>query len=175
MLVAVGSISPVKVEATRKAFSMYFHDFRLESVAVPSGVNPYPWSDGEMLEGALNRARGALKVFPEADFVVGLEGGLQQLETWMMVKQIAVVISGGEVGVGMSSGYDCPRGILEQIKPQKESNRQNIDAFFGESEILSSIGPIGVLTRSKMTRTDSSMDAVICALTKFVSPEYYKK
>ena len=173
MLIVVGSTSPVKINATTQAFSQYFTDFRVEAVSIASGVNPYPWSDEEMLEGALNRARGALEAYPGAGFGVGLEGGLQQLDEWMIVKQVAVVIKDGVIGVGVSSGYDCPRGILDKIKPQQESNRRNIDSFFGSEEILSKEGPIGVLTKSKMTRTDSSRDAVLCALTRFVSPEYY--
>lgn len=173
MLIVLGSTSPVKVNAVKQAFSEYYTDFSVESVAIPSGVNPFPWSDEEMLRGAMNRARGARGEFPEADYVVGLEGGLQQLGDWMMVKQLAVVIRDGEMGVGVSSGYDCPKGILEQIRPQKESSRKIIDSFFDSKEILSDKGPIGVLTRSKMTRTDSSRDAVICALTRFMSPEYY--
>lgn len=175
MKIVVGSTSPVKINAVKQAFSEYYTDFRVESVAIPSGVNPFPWSDEEMLQGAMNRAKGAQEKFPDADFAVGLEGGLQQLGDWMMVKQLAVVIRGGEVGVGLSSGYDCPKGILEQIKPQKESSRKKIDSFFGSDEILSNKGPIGVLTKFKMTRTDSSIDAVLCALTRFVSPEYYTK
>jgi inosine/xanthosine triphosphatase len=175
MIIVISFRSPVKVNATKQAFSEYYSDFRVEVVSIPSGVNPYPWSDEKMLRGAMNRARGALREFPEADFAVGLEGGLQQLDEWMIVKQLAVIIKDGEVGVGLSSGYDCPKGILEQIKPQRESNRKNIDAFFGEEEILSKDGPIGVLTKSKMTRTDSSRDAVLCALTRFINPQYYEK
>lgn len=175
MIVVVGSHSPVKVNATKQAFSEYFTDVNIETVSIPSGVNPYPWSEKEMLEGALNRAQGALREAPEADYTVGLEGGLQQLGEWMIVKQLAVVIKKEEIGVGLSSGYDCPKGILEQIRPQLESSRMDIDAFFGEKEILSKEGPIGVLTKSKMTRTEASRDAVLCALTRFVSPNYYKK
>ncbi len=175
MKVVVGSRSPVKVNATKLAFSEYFTDYSIESISIPSGVNPYPWSDEEMLQGAMNRAKGALEKVPDADYAVGLEGGLQQLSEWMIVKQLAVVIKDNEVGVGLSSGYDCPKGILEKIRPQLESNRRSIDDFFGEEEILSKEGPIGVLTRSKMTRTESSRDAVLCALTRFVSPGYYSK
>ena len=173
MLIVVGSTSPVKVNAVKQAFSEYYTDFSIESVSIPSGVNPFPWSDDEMLRGAMNRAKGALEEVPGADYALGLEGGLQELGEWMMVKQLAVVISMGEIGVGVSSGYDCPKGILEKIKPQKESSRENIDSFFGSQEILSDKGPIGILTKFKMTRTDSSRDAVLCALTRFVSPEYY--
>ncbi len=175
MIIVVGSQSPVKVNATKQAFSQYYTDINIEAVLVPSGVNPYPWSDMEMLEGALNRAHGALRNVPKADYAVGLEGGLQKLGEWMIVKQLAVVIKEEEIGVGTSSGYDCPKGILEQIRHQQESSRMDIDAFFGKKEILSKNGPIGVLTKSKMTRTEAFRDAVLCALTRFVSPNYYKK
>jgi inosine/xanthosine triphosphatase len=174
MLIVVGSNSPVKIEATRQAFSEYYGEIVVESVSIPSGVNPFPWSDDEMLRGATNRVNGASEAVPDADFYVGLEGGLQRLGDWMMVKQLAVVIRGEEVGVGVSSGYDCPKGLLGQLEPQVEGDRRKIDAFFGEEEILSKQGAIGVLTRSRMSRTESSRDAVLCALTRFVSPEYYK-
>ena len=174
MLIVVGSNSPVKIEAARQAFSEYYPDVTVESVNIPSGVNPFPWSDNEMLKGALNRAHGAQEAVPEADYYVGLEGGLQGLGDWMMVKQLAVIIKDGEVGVGVSSGYDCPKRLLSQLEPQVDSDRRKIDAFFGEEEILSKQGAIGVLTRSKMSRTGSSRDALVCALTRFVSPKYYK-
>jgi inosine/xanthosine triphosphatase len=174
MIVVVGSNSPVKVEATRQAFSEYYADVIVESVNIRSGVNPFPWSDEEMLQGATNRVNGAQEAVPEADFYVGLEGGLQRLGDWMMVKQLAVVMRREEIGVGVSSGYDCPERLLSQLEPQMESGRRKIDAFFGEEEILSKQGAIGVLTQSKMSRTESSRDALICALTRFVSPEYYK-
>ena len=45
----------------------------------------------------MNRAHGAQREYPEADFAVGLEGGLQQLDEWMMVKQLAVVIKDEEI------------------------------------------------------------------------------
>jgi len=140
MLIVVGLTSPVEIEATKQAFSHYYTDFIIEAVSIPSGVNPYPWSDEEMLSGALSRAHGALKEYLMADFVVGLEGGLQELDKYIMVKQLAVVVKDGNIGVGAPSAYDCPLGILEQIKPEEESNRQNIDAFFGEEEILSKQG-----------------------------------
>ena len=49
MLIVVGSTSPVKVNAVRQAFLEYYSDFCVESVAIPSGVNPFPWSDKEIL------------------------------------------------------------------------------------------------------------------------------
>jgi len=173
MLILVGSTSPVKVKATEQAFSEYFSGFTVKGLSTPSNVNLYPWSDEETLRGALNRAKAALKQEPTADYSVGLEGGLQQLGEWMIVKEIAVVLHENEVGVGLSVGYMCPPKALSLLDQSSATSRQSIDAFFGKQEILSKEGPLGVLTNSKLTRMGISKDAVICALTRFVNPSYY--
>jgi non-canonical (house-cleaning) NTP pyrophosphatase len=51
--------------------------------------------------------------------------------------------------------------------------RRAIDEYFEEPKVLSGQGPIGVLTCGRMSRTHASMEAVICALTRFVNPKYY--
>lgn len=174
MLILVGSTSPVKINATEQAFAEYFSDFTVKGFPTSSNVNPYPWSDEETFQGALNRAKAAFKQEPTADYSVGLEGGLQRLREWMIVKEIAVVLHKNEVGVGFSVGYACPSKILSQLDQKPDSSRKNIDAFFGKQEVLSKEGPLGVLTNSKLTRTGISKDAVICALTRFVNPRFYE-
>ena len=153
MLILVGSTNPVKVQATEQAFSAYFTDIIVKGLSTPSNVNPYPWSDEETLRGALNRAKAALTREPTADYSVGLEGGLQRLRDWMIVKEIAVILHENEVGVGFSVGYMCPTKALSLLDQSSATSRKSIDAFFGKQEILSKEGPLGVLTNSKLTRT----------------------
>ena len=174
MLVVVGSTSPVKVEATKRAFDAFFEDVEVKGLDVPSGVKPFPLSDEETLRGALNRVKQSSEVEPGADYYVGLEGGLSQLGEWMVVKQLAVIVCEGEVGVGVSPGYVCPDSLYKLIVSASDAvGRRAIDEYFEESEVLSKQGPIGVLTRGRMSRTHSSMEAVVCALTRFVNPQYY--
>jgi len=173
MLIVVGSTSPVKIAATQQAFAEYFNDFTMKALRLPSNVNPYPMSDDETLQGALNRAKAALELESNADYAVGIEGGLQRLREWTIVKHIAVVLHANEVGIGTSAGYACPPEILRQIAPTSDSSRKNIDAFFGKQEILSKEGPEGVLTSLKLTRTSVSKNAVVFALTRFVNPRFY--
>ena len=47
-------------------------------VAVPSGVRPQPLSDAETLQGALNRVQHAAHLVPQADYWVGIEGGVEE-------------------------------------------------------------------------------------------------
>lgn len=174
MLVVVGSTSKVKIEATRCAFENFFDDVEVKGVDVPSGVKPFPLSDEEALKGALNRAMQSPEVEPEADYYVGIEGGLNQIGEWIVVKQLAVVVKEGRVGLGVSPGYVCPDELYRLIVNASDAvGRRAIDEYFNEAEILSGQGPIGVLTGGRMSRTHASTEAVVCALTRFVSPQYY--
>lgn len=174
MLVVVGSTSQVKIEATRCAFENFFNDVEVKGIRVPSGVNPFPLSDEETLRGALNRAMQSSEVEPGADYYVGLEGGLTQIGEWIVVKQLAVVVRDEEVGLGVSPGYVCPDKLYRLIVNASDAvGRMAIDEYFNEPEVLSGQGPIGVLTEGRMSRTHASTEAVVCALTRFVSSRYY--
>ena len=59
--VVVASNNPVKKQAALAGFQKMFahEDFKIEGIAVPSGVSDQPMSDEETLQGALNRAQKA--------------------------------------------------------------------------------------------------------------------
>jgi inosine/xanthosine triphosphatase len=174
MLVVVGSDSRVKVEAARLAFEGYFGGVEVRGLPVASGVSPFPMSDEETLRGAVNRARGAAELEPGAEYSVGLEGGLSRMGGWLMVKQVAVVLGGGVAGLGLSPGYACPERLYGLIAGARDGvGREAIDSYLGEPEVLGGQGAIGVLTGGRMDRTHASMEAVVCALTRFMRPQYY--
>ena len=58
-IIVLGSTSPVKLEATKQAFGAYYNHFEVKPLSLPSGVNPFPTTDEETLQGALNRAEKA--------------------------------------------------------------------------------------------------------------------
>ncbi len=173
MLVVLGSTSPVKINATRQAFETYFDNVEVKGIRVPSGIKPFPTSEEETLQGAVNRSK-AVSEMEQADFYVGLEGGLQTLNGYTIVKQIAVVLHEEQIGVGVSSGYTAPEKLIQQLDMTSDASRNILDRYFGETEILSKEGIIGVLTNGILNRTSISRDAVICALTGFINSQYYE-
>jgi len=173
MYVILGSTSPVKVNATKQAFRTFFDNVEVKALSLPSGVKAFPTSDAETLRGAMNRAEKARSLEPGANFAVGIEGGLDRLGGQVFVHQIAVVIKGDTKGIGISQGYIAPDRLIEQLDMESDDSRRIIDGYFGRDEILSEEGVIGVMTNGELTRTDASRDAVICALTRFINPEYY--
>jgi inosine/xanthosine triphosphatase len=173
MYIVLGSTSPVKVNATKQAFDTYFDDVEVKGLPLASGVKAFPTSDKETLQGALNRANEARSLEPEADFSVGIEGGLSKFDRYVLVKQVAVVIKEDVTGIGVSAGYSAPERLLRQLDMASDESRNIIDSYFGRKEILSNEGAIGVVTNGVLDRTRVTKDAVICALTRFVNTQFY--
>ena len=79
MKIVVGSKNPVKVGAVEEAFKKYYPDCEVSGIEVASGVSAQPMSELETMNGARQRAYAVLKASPEADYGVGLEGGVTEL------------------------------------------------------------------------------------------------
>jgi inosine/xanthosine triphosphatase len=173
MYIVIGSTSPVKVDAAKQAFGTYFDDVEVKGLPLASGVKAFPTSDEETLRGALNRAREARSLEPEADFALGIEGGLSRFDEYVLVKQVAVVIKDDIIGMGVLAGYAAPERLLRRLDMASDESRSIIDGYLGRKEILSKEGVIGVLTNEALDRTKVTKDAVICALTRFVNPQFY--
>lgn len=97
-------------------------------------------SDEESITGALNRARASLAAHPEAQFGVGMEGGLQKLgDRWYECGWIAVVDKTGKQGIGSSARFEISNVIITEILKGKEL-AQVIDELTGLHDVRSSLG-----------------------------------
>jgi inosine/xanthosine triphosphatase len=93
MKVAVGSENPIKIEAVRLAFNTVWPSKKCEilGVKVSSGVADQPMTNKESVKGATNRAKSAIKAL-NADFGVGLEGGIEKIgSVWLEWGYMAVI------------------------------------------------------------------------------------
>jgi inosine/xanthosine triphosphatase len=173
LLVVLGSTNPVKAEATLQAFETFYEDVEVLPLSLPSRVKPFPTSEKETIRGAVNRALAAKAAQPDAEFAVGIESGIVSVEGRSYVRGYAVVVHGEEMGIGSSAAYEVSERLLKRIDPKTDESKRVIDSIFGERDVLDKEGVVGVLTRGKLVRTAVLRDAVILALTRFVSPEYY--
>lgn len=81
MKIAVGTTNPAKLKAVEAALAVLFPDepYQVLGVEVESGVSDQPMSDTESVTGAYNRAHAACTAVDNADYGIGLEGGLEQV------------------------------------------------------------------------------------------------
>ncbi|MDO8122958.1 MAG: inosine/xanthosine triphosphatase [Candidatus Hermodarchaeota archaeon] len=173
MRIAVGSQNSVKVEAVNQAFGLYFDELELVPVSVDSGVQPFPMSQQETLTGAHNRAQKAWEADTSIDYAVGIEAGVFSIETYFLVQGFAVVRKDDEVGLGCSVAFEVSPNLIAKIDPSSDRSKQTVEQLLGRSNIFHQEGVVGVLTQNQLTRTQILRDAVICALPRFLLPQYF--
>ena len=174
MKVVVASRNPVKIGATEQAFAKLFPDQTLDmvSVDVASGVSDQPTSDEETRVGARNRAMAASDVLPEADYWVGLEGGVEVVDEQLMAfAWMAIKGSNGKIGEARSATLPLPPAVKELVDSGMELGDAN-DKVFSTINSKQGGGAYGLLTNGLYTRESIYTQTLIIALTTFVNPLY---
>ena len=172
--VIVASHNPAKLIAARNAFGATFPGvpLEIEPVTADSGVAAQPRSDAETRRGALNRAREAQAQRPDADYWVGMEGGVEtfggQLMTfaWMAVRDAA-----GRLGTARTATLPLPPAVRARVERGQELGAAN-DAVFGTVGSKQRGGAFGLLTGGRTTREGVYEETLCLALLPFVHPLY---
>ena len=169
MRVAVGSQNPVKIEAARLAFAALWpkEEWEVSGIAVESGVSAQPMSDEESIRGARNRAIAARDGF-DADYGVGLEGGLQRISDHYFDCGWAVIVNReGVQGIGSTVKIMTPPKIMALVHSGLELGHAN-DEVFGTINSKQASGHFGLMTNNLITRTEGYRDGLIAALARFL-------
>ncbi len=172
--VVVTSGNPVKIEAARRGFEQVFpdHDIRIEPLKVPSGVPDQPLTDEETLKGARTRAENARAARPDADFWIGLEGGLETQSGQLMAGAWIFVLGPDGEGRSRTANFLLPEPIAEKIRSGLELGTA-IDQVFQRQGAKQGPGAAGLLTDGVIGRTDLYEPAVVLALIPFRQKELY--
>ena len=172
--VVLASKSPVKVGATRDGFRRMFPDqeIQIDEVSVSSGVNDQPMSDAETLQGVVNRADNAARAYPDADFWVGLEGGIDNKEEMELFGWVVVRARNGQVGKSRTCTFALPPKIASLINQGMELGDAD-DIVFGRKNSKQQNGAVGILTGNAIDRRSYYAEAMTLALVPFRNPELY--
>lgn len=168
--VVVTSFNPVKIAAVKEAFLSQFpaSETRILPVGVASGVADQPMTDDETRQGARNRVAAAKQRVPDADFWVGLEGGLDFVDGDLMAfAWMAVAGPGGRVCETRSATLPLPPRVQALIAGGLELGEAN-DRVFSTLNSKQAGGAYGLLTGGLMTRESIYTQTLILALIPFV-------
>ena len=170
--VVVASQNPVKVEATRRGFASMFPSlaFHLHPVAVPSGVRPQPLSDAETLQGALNRAQRAAQLVPQADYWVGIEGGVEERQGSMEAFAWIVVLTPHLLGKSRTGTFSVPEEVAALVHQGYELAGA-VEGIYQHKQVKSTTGTVGVLTEGVIDRVQLYEHAIVLALVPFKHAE----
>jgi inosine/xanthosine triphosphatase len=174
MQVVVASRNPVKISATQHAFATQFPDAAIEiiPVDVDSGAGDQPISDEATRLGARTRARRAKHKSPGAQFWVGLEGGIEELDGQLMAfAWMAIEGPADTVSEARSATLPLPPAIKALVDGGVELGEAN-DRVFATLNSKQGGGAYGLLTKGLYTRESIYTQTLIIALVPFVNALY---
>jgi len=172
MKIAIGTLNPAKINPTKKVLSNFFSDVEFVGINVSSNVSEMPLTNEEMIEGAINRAKNALKKI-DADYGVGLEGGVYNTNYGMFLAGwVAIINKDGKIGLGSGPRMLLPNKVKkamlkgEELGPYLEKNYPEV------GEIRRKNGAYGLFSDNLVTRPENFDIAIRCAFTPFINNLY---
>lgn len=172
--VIVASNNPVKINAVKIGFEKMFpaEQFEVKGVSASSGVTDQPMNNQETITGAVNRAENAKVQVQDADYWVGIEGGVEKIENEMESFAWIVIKSKDLIGKAKTASYFLPRKVIELVDEGKELGEAD-DIVFGYTDSKKKNGSVGILTGNVIDRENYYYHAVILALIPFKNKEIY--
>jgi inosine/xanthosine triphosphatase len=174
--IVVASRNPVKIQAALGGFRRMFpgQEFEVQTAVVPSEVNLQPYTSDETLQGAHNRAANAARLFPSADYWVGIEGGVEENPDGLAAFAWIVIQSPTLTGKGRTGSFYLPPEVANLVRQGKELGEAD-DIVFNRSNSKQENGAIGILTGDVIDRAQLYEMAVILALVPFKNPDLYRE
>jgi len=174
MIIAVGSTNKTKINPVKEVFNHHFKKVKVIGIKVVSKVKEQPLDDDEMFKGALNRARGALEKVKDAEYGVGIEGGLHKYSYgWFERSLVVIMDKKGNFGIGSSGGLALPKKVIDKIH-KGDNLEEAIDEIFGTKKIGKGIGMFGIMTKGVVTRAEGVKHGVAFALARFLHSNIYE-
>lgn len=174
--IIVGSKNPVKVNAVAESFQLVFPEetFEVTGVSAPSGVADQPIGDSETLKGAVNRAKYCKEQEPNANYWVGVEGGVDHdLNAMSVFAWMSIFENGSELeGKAKTGTFYLPR-IVQQLVNEGLELGEADDKIFGKRNSKQGSGSVGILTHGLIDRKNYYKEALVLALIPFVNKTLY--
>lgn len=173
MKVLVASQNPVKVNAVKEAFKICFSTpADVLGVASESGVADQPATSDETKRGAQNRVDYLLNRMGDADFFVGIEGGLETIDNRLQAFAWIAVSDGKKHALGRTGSFELPPEIARLIASGLELGDANDEVFKKENSKQKN-GAVGLLTNDLLTRQQLYQHGLVLALIPFLNKKLY--
>lgn len=136
--IALGSISSYKSRAVQKVLYELDIEHMIRMIDISSGVSDQPMGKGETLQGAKNRARGALENDVDAEIGLGIEFGYEPFDGgYSMVCYAVIQDRQGNYWQEASSTLRMPQVFIDAVN-NNEQGFEQID------KLLRDIKPIQI-------------------------------
>ncbi|MBB6459587.1 inosine/xanthosine triphosphatase [Flammeovirga kamogawensis] len=174
--IVVASRNPVKINAALSGMNKILPNvkFQVQGVDVSSGVADQPMSTKETWEGAFNRATNARNLEVNADYWVGMEGGIDTDADGKMFAfaWMCIIDKEDRLGKAQTGIFYLPPKVQKLVEGGVELGYAN-DKVFNEVGSKQKGGAVGSLTLGALGRTEYYEQAMILAMVQIVNPLLY--
>jgi len=173
--ICIASANPVKVRAAQQGFERMFPSdhFTMIPIATKLNLPAQPATDEETLHCAEQRVLNARDLTPQADYWVGIEGGIADWTIGMGAFAWVVIQDGsGRIGRGRTGEFFLPERVAALVRQGVELGEAD-DRVFSRNNSKQGNGAIGLLTADAIDRAELYVPAVIFALIPFKNPDLY--
>ncbi len=173
MKVVVGSLNPVKLNATRNILEKIYGEIDISSKDVDSEVSDQPFGIDETVKGAVNRAKNSYS--SDVDLSVGIESGLMETPntlTGYIDLQWCAIFDGDKVTLGVSSGFEYPPEVVNEVLNGVEVG-DVMDKITGIDKLGTKKGAVSYLSRDMLDRTENTEQCVLTAMIPRMNENIY--
>ena len=173
MKIIVGSLNPVKLNATRNIMEKIYGEIDISSKDVDSGVPDQPFGLYETIKGAVNRAKKSYS--SDVDLSIGIESGLMQTPntiTGYIDLQWCAIFDGEKITLGVSSGFEYPPEVVKEVLNGVEVG-DVMDRITGVANLGTKKGAVSHLSKDMLNRTENTEQCVLTAMIPRMNEEIY--
>lgn len=140
------------------------------SLDISSGVSEQPFSDEETIQGAINRALGALKM-ENGEIGIGLEGGVQESTHGLLLCNWGALASeDNEPIIAGGARFLLPSEIAERLRAGEELGPV-MDDYAKKENVRKNEGAVGIFTNGIIDRREMFSHIMKLLVGQF----YYQK
>ncbi|MCG3216580.1 MAG: DUF84 family protein [Candidatus Heimdallarchaeota archaeon] len=173
MKIVVCSENPVKIQAVKEAFSLYFSDFSIKKLGLKEHktVSKQPLSGNQTLESAIKRVEIAREI-KTGNYYVSLEGGVSKDQygaflTWF----VCIINESGKKSIAGGGRMPLPLVLYEKLSEDKRKELGDIiDELTSDVNTKQKGGASALFTGGEVLRKDVFKRDIIMALIPFTSP-----
>jgi inosine/xanthosine triphosphatase len=177
-LVAVGTQNPVKTSAVASILKKLFkEEFEVVRVDVDTGIPKQPIGLGQIIKGAVRRARRAISVTKNAEFGIGIEAGLVKtpctITGYFDIQFAAIIDSKDNLTIGCGSGFEYPPTVISEVLEKRKEVGDVMESLTGIDEIGEKMGAIGYLSHGILDRCHLTEQALLMAFIPRMNERLY--
>jgi inosine/xanthosine triphosphatase len=169
-VIIVASLNKNKIKAVHEVF----YSYQVTGVACMSGVGEQPMSIGEIIKGAISRARS---VFRDCEYSVGIEDGISPVPETIsgyMNFCCCAIFDGTRTYLGLGPAFEYPPECTKRVVDEGITISEAFIPLTGKPDIGYEEGIIGWLTHGKISRADYTKHAVEMAKIRIDNRRLYQ-